>query len=95
MDKLENEKRLLEEMIKLYCKKKHGTEENLCPDCKELMEYAFYRLSKCPFGNNKKSCASCNIKCYDKEHKDRIKEVMKFSGWRIFFRHPIMTLRHF
>ena len=95
MDKLDNEKRLLRAMIDLYCRKNHNSKNELCSDCKELKEYSFYRLSKCPFGSDKKSCVNCKIKCYDEKHKDRIKEVMKFSGWRILFRHPILTIKHF
>ena len=35
-DKREREKRMVSEMIALYCRKKHGTKGELCPECAEL-----------------------------------------------------------
>ena len=45
MTKIEREKRTIELMIKIYCKKKHK-EKELCPECSELLEYALKRLMK-------------------------------------------------
>ena len=37
--KREQEKRMVSEMIALYCQKKHGTPKGrLCPECTELTE---------------------------------------------------------
>ena len=49
MTKIDREKRTIELMIKIYCKKKHKNKE-LCEECKELLEYAHKRLSFCKFG---------------------------------------------
>ncbi len=46
----EQEKRLVSEMIALYCRKKHGVQRSqLCPECKGLPEYAMQRSDRCPF----------------------------------------------
>ena len=39
-DKREREKRMVSEMIALYCRKKHHTKGGLCPECAELESYA-------------------------------------------------------
>ena len=49
---IEREKKTVELMIRLYCRKK---EKNtvLCADCEELLRYAHARLDHCPFGEEK------------------------------------------
>ena len=52
--KREREKRMVTEMIKLYCKKQHHTKGGaLCPECDELNEYAKLRSDKCPLWRQK------------------------------------------
>ena len=58
--KIEREKRTAELMIRLYCRKKEKNQE-LCDSCKALMEYAFARLDRCPFGENKTACKQCTV----------------------------------
>lgn len=79
--------------IRLYCRLKEGY-KNLCPDCEKLAEYAENRLRHCPFGDEKGSCRNCKIHCYRPDMKEKIKEVMRFSGPRMLFYHPVMAIRH-
>ena len=53
-----------------------------------------FRLSKCPFKVNKKFCSFCKIHCYKPEMRERIKAVMKYSGPRMLFTHPIFAVSH-
>ena len=93
--KLEKEKEVCNLMIELYCHKKHKTKKGkLCAECKEMEEYVAYRLSKCPFGENKTFCSNCRIHCYNKEHREKIREIMRFSGPRMIFHHPILAFKH-
>lgn len=39
-DKREREKRMVSQMIALYCKKNHRTKDGLCPACAALADYA-------------------------------------------------------
>lgn len=97
MDKnrIEKEKYVVDEMIKLYCHKKHHTlKDELCNDCKNLSNYCHYRLSLCPFKDNKTFCSNCKIHCYQKEYREKIKKVMSFSGPRMIFFHPIIACKH-
>ena len=41
--KRQREKRMVQEMVALYCRKKHGGQKRLCPECAALAEYAGQR----------------------------------------------------
>lgn len=93
----EKQSEVVDLMIRLYCHKKHGTKKKeVCSECQELMDYCHFRLSKCPFmkAGNKPFCSNCRIHCYDKEHREKIRQVMRFSGPRMIFYHPILACRH-
>ena len=91
--KREREKETVSLMIRLYCRKKHGGKE-LCPVCAELDAYARLRSDKCPFMETKTFCSNCKVHCYKKDMREKIREVMRFSGPRMIFHHPIMAIRH-
>lgn len=89
------EKEIIEIMIKKYCHKKHRTKkDNLCEECNELLEYSLFRLEKCPFKRNKKFCNFCKVHCYNKDMREKIKKVMRYSGPRLIFSHPIFVFKH-
>ena len=69
--KRQKEQYIVEEMIRLYCRKNHLEEERqgrqMCPVCQELSDYAKLRSHKCPFmafvrsKNVATSSDSCNM----------------------------------
>ena len=91
--KLQHERRIVADMIALYCRKKHSTKE-LCDDCRALLEYANSRTLHCPRMAEKTFCSQCKSHCYRQDMRERIREVMRFAGPRIIFHHPIAALRH-
>lgn len=91
--KREREKAMVSEMIALYCRKSHRTEE-LCPDCAALADYARQRSDKCPFMESKTFCSNCTVHCYRPEMREKIRAVMRFSGPRMIFHHPVAAVRH-
>lgn len=91
--KRQREKQMVTEMIRLYCRKKHGG-RGLCPDCAALAEYARQRSDKCPFMAEKTFCSNCRVHCYKPEMREKIREVMRFSGRRMIFSHPIAAVWH-
>lgn len=93
MAKISSEKTTVERMINLYCRKKHGNKV-LCPECEELKAYALKRLDKCPFGDDKPACKVCKVHCYKPEKRDKIREIMRFSGPRMLLYDPLGLLRH-
>lgn len=71
---------LLEKFIETYCIHHHNpVEDNLCPECAELRDYARVRLEKCPY-DPKPKCKDCTTHCYAQAKRKKIKEVMHFSG---------------
>ncbi|TCK03355.1 nitrous oxide-stimulated promoter family protein [Phorcysia thermohydrogeniphila] len=95
MSTVERERETLKRMISIYCWRKHKQERGkLCSECRELLEYAFKRLDLCPFGENKPTCKKCPIHCYRPEMREKIKEVMRFSGPRLLIYDPIGWLIH-
>ena len=95
-EKRKREQRVVEEMIRLYCRKYHGKtgSRELCPSCHNLAEYAKTRSEKCPFMEQKTFCANCKVHCYRPEMREEIRKVMRFSGPRMLFHHPAMAIWH-
>ncbi|MCD8115881.1 MAG: nitrous oxide-stimulated promoter family protein [Oscillospiraceae bacterium] len=92
--KREREKEMVFQMIALYCKKNHHTNGTLCQDCEALTQYAWQRSDKCPFMETKTFCSNCKVHCYKPEMREKIRQVMRFSGPRMLFHHPIAAIRH-
>lgn len=92
--KREKEKKIVGEMIAIYCKKNHKPQVSLCSECTELRDYAFSCADKCPFIENKTFCSNCKIHCYEPGMREKIRVVMRFSGKRLVFRHPILVTKH-
>ena len=92
--RMAREKKTISAMIHLFCRGRHSTAEALCEQCHELLDYAMCRLDRCPFGEDKPTCANCPIHCYKQEMRDRVREVMRYAGPRMLLRHPILAIRH-
>lgn len=93
--KREREKRMVTEMIHLYCKMQHGIKgSSLCSDCEELNTYAQQRSDKCPFMETKTFCSNCKVHCYKPVMREKIRAVMRFSGPRMLLYHPVWAIRH-
>ncbi|MBQ8822715.1 MAG: nitrous oxide-stimulated promoter family protein [Lachnospiraceae bacterium] len=92
--KRQREKEVVALMIRLYCKKQHGGKRELCPECAELLAYAEMRSDKCPFMESKTFCSNCRVHCYQPMMREKIRQVMRFSGPRMMMYHPILAVRH-
>lgn len=89
------EKKIVTRMVSIYCRSAHGSKAQLCDECNALLIYAHQRLERCPFGEEKPTCASCPIHCYKSDMRLKIKEVMRTAGPRMLFLHPIDAIKHF
>ncbi len=92
--KREREKKLVSQMIALYCTKQHHTKGELCAECAELDAYARDRSEKCPFMEMKTFCSNCKVHCYKPDMREKIRAVMRFSGPRMLLYHPAIAIRH-
>lgn len=91
--RLLRELRTIEAMTRIYCRDRHHTREP-CGDCQALMNYAAKRLAVCTFGEEKPVCAKCQVHCYAKAMRDKVREVMRYAGPRMIWRHPWLALMH-
>lgn len=85
---------VVHKMIKLYCIKKHKNKTKLCDECQKLYEYACHRRTVCPYGDNKPFCSNCKTHCYIPKMREKIREVMRFSGPRMIIYNPKVAISH-
>lgn len=91
------EERTLVEMVAMYCRDHHERlvrEERLCTECTGLLEYARSRLAGCRYGSDKPTCANCPTHCYKPAMRERVREVMRYSGPRMLRSHPVLAVAH-
>lgn len=77
-------------MIHLY----YDHNKELKDEHQELLNYAVDRIKKCPMMESKSFCSQCRIHCYKKEMQEKIKKVMRYSGPRMMFYHPWLSIKH-
>jgi predicted amidophosphoribosyltransferase len=93
--RLDRERRTIASMIEIYCRGRHRRARGLCAECEQLLAYATQRIDKCRFGENKPTCAKCTIHCYKPEMRQKVREVMRYSGPRMLWTHPILSVMHY
>lgn len=103
--------RTLARFIALYCRKHHAGRSpfegfrkldldppldavELCPECAKLLKYGLTMRLRCPL-DPKPMCKECLNPCYRPEYRDKIREVMKFSGMHLIKRGRIDLLFHY
>ena len=91
---LARERRTVQAMVDIYCRGNHAPSKGRCGDCERLGAYADARLERCPFGDEKPTCAECPIHCYQPAMRQAMKGVMRYAGPRMSWRHPILALWH-
>ncbi len=92
--RMQRELQTVELLIGLHCREQHRHPAGLCDNCRELLDYARYRLARCPFQENKTTCGNCPVHCYKPGMREKIRAVMRFAGPRLFWRHPLLALAH-
>ena len=77
----EKEFETLTRFVEVYCAHHHAPAEGegVCAECAELLAYARARLDKCPY-DPKPKCKDCTTHCYRPKYREKVREVMKFSG---------------
>ncbi len=89
------EMQTVQKMITMYCNHMHvAGKDRLCPECRELLDYAGQRIERCFYGDDKPVCSKCTVHCFKPEMRSRIKIVMQYSGPRMMINSPILSLRY-
>lgn len=93
LKKIEREKQTVSRMIQLYSLHKLKT-ESLPEELKELELYAHNKLNKCKFQEKKPQCKKCPIHCYKPDMRNKIREIMRWTGPRMIIYSPINAIKH-
>jgi hypothetical protein len=70
-----------------------GREIDLCSECTKLLTHAFVKRSHCPM-HPKPQCKHCPSHCYHPTYRQKIQEVMRFSGKKMLFAGRLDYLFH-
>ncbi len=93
--RLARERLTMSKMVGMYCSARHdGSADILCESCQEFLDYAEIRLEKCPYGEDKPTCANCPIHCYKPARKAQASQIMRYAGPRMLLRHPLLAIAH-
>jgi hypothetical protein len=100
--------RLIGKFVEVYCSGRHGAVERLpftlpenigvrmiCSKCAEFMEYAVTKRLKCPLEAEKPSCKHCRIHCYGVKQREKVREIMGYSGRRLMMRGRLDYVWHY
>ena len=52
------------------------------------------KMNRCPYGITKPICDRCEIQCFGEKQTKQFMEIMKSTGTGMFFKHPIMAIKH-
>ncbi|KIH75516.1 Nitrous oxide-stimulated promoter [Geoalkalibacter ferrihydriticus] len=66
----------------------------LCANCREFLGYAIERRLRCPL-DPKPICKHCHIHCYRPGHREKVREIMRFSGKYLLKRGRLDLLWHY
>ena len=93
--RIAREKKTITAMVSLFCKHHHRPNGlTICENCKTIQDYAIKRLCNCPFFEKKPTCTKCLIHCYKKDMQEKVRRIMRYSGPRLFFLHPVLAICH-
>lgn len=100
--------KLIGKFVEVYCVGKHGDavrspfalpedlgQRKICTECADFMEYAVTKRIKCPLEAEKPSCKHCRIHCYAKEQRDKVREIMAYSGRKLMLRGRLDYVWHY
>jgi len=77
---IDKQLKILRRFIEVYCRKNHAMNgKGPCEDCNDLFIYSQKRLKICPY-DPKPKCKECPTHCYKPYYREKIREVMRFSG---------------
>ncbi len=65
-----------------------------CVECREFLAYAIARRRHCPL-DPKPTCKHCPVHCYRPGHREKVREIMRFSGRHLLRRGRLDLLWHY
>lgn len=93
--RLDRERVTMGKMVGIYCSAHHrDSGDTLCAECQAFLDYADTRLHKCPYGEEKPTCANCPVHCYKPAQREQARTIMRYAGPRMLLRHPLLAIAH-
>ena len=100
--------KVLSDFISIFCREHHRREVKkarlplvlgnkellLCPECRKLINYSIAKLLQCPY-HPKPMCKKCKTHCYAPGYRERIREVMRYSGLYLIKRGRLDLMIHY
>ncbi len=108
MDKETKDLRVLALFTNTYCADHHADRERnphdldlprtdayrYCAECADFLAYAIERRRRCPL-DPRPSCKHCEVHCYRAGHRDKVREIMRYSGMALIKRGRVDLLWHY
>jgi hypothetical protein len=95
LSRREHDRHILEQFVGIYCEGRHGSAKgHLCDACRDLLAYSLQRYERCPH-DPKPSCKRCKTHCYRPAYRERVRQVMRYSGMRMLLKGRLDLLRHY
>jgi hypothetical protein len=66
----------------------------VCIKCRDFLLYAFERRLRCPL-EDRPVCKHCPVHCYAPEQREKVREIMRFSGQYLIKRGRLDLLWHY
>ncbi len=66
----------------------------LCQDCHKLLSHGIAKLLLCPY-DPKPLCKKCETHCYAPGYREKVRQVMRFSGMYLVKRGRLDLLVHY
>jgi hypothetical protein len=92
--RIAREKKTVKKIIGLYCRNNHGNKDSFYAECQDLLDYAIIRIDQCPLGEDKPTCLNCPVHCYRPAMREEIRQMMRYAGPWMLFRHTLLTVIH-
>lgn len=90
---IDREKHTIAFMIQLYCRHRlHQAEPS--EEYRSLIDYCHHRLDHCRWQDEKPACKRCPCHCYAPAQRERVRQIMRWTGPRMILYAPLEVLRH-
>ncbi len=66
----------------------------VCASCRDFLYYAIERRLRCPL-EPKPICKHCPVHCYRPDYRQKVREIMRFSGKYLMLRGRLDLLWHY
>ncbi len=65
-----------------------------CASCRDFLIYAIERRLNCPL-EERPACKHCHVHCYRPDHREKVREIMRYSGKALIRRGRLDLLWHY